>query len=224
MMQYTNWGSLRAALFSGDNPMATRNIPFITTSLLILLIGLHYLVPDKTLLYFSAVEIANGEAWRIISGHFIHADTQHLLWNCLGLAVLGTLIEQHSRVVLLAALGVGIAVVSALLLTPFSQLEYYCGLSGVLNTLLLVALWLEWMLTRSWPVIVIACVCIAKVVIEVSGGTSIVTHISWSPYAWSHVAGLLGGLLMIFSIQIHNKLNKYSINPGSTSPGHGAQV
>jgi rhomboid family GlyGly-CTERM serine protease len=180
--------------------MATRQIPFLTLGLLALIVALHYLVPDKSLLYFSAEDIVNGEAWRIISGHFMHADTQHLLWNCLGLAVLGTLIEQHSRFVLLAALGTGIGAVSVLLLTPFAQLEYYCGLSGVLNTLLLVALWHEWMLTRSWPIVVIACACIAKVVVEVSVGTSLVTHISWPPYAWSHVVGLLGGLLMIFSI------------------------
>ena len=176
-----------------------------------LMVGLHYLVPEKTLLYFSAADIADGETWRIMSGHFIHADTQHLFWNCLGLAVLGTLIEQHSRMALLAALGTGIAAVSFLLLTPFAQLEYYCGLSGVLNTLLLLALWREWTFTRSWPVIAIAGLCIAKVVIEVSGGTSIVTHISWPPYAWSHVAGLVGGLLMILSDQVLVEFNQNSI-------------
>ena len=178
--------------------MANRRIPILTISLVTTLIGLHWLVADKTLFYFSAAEIARGEIWRIVSGHFMHADLQHLLWNCLGLAVLGTLLEYRSRRVLLAALGTGIVFVSALLLTPFSQLEYYCGLSGVLNTLLLVALWLEWRLTRSWLIIVITCGSIAKVLIEVSQGISIMTHISWPPYAWSHVAGLFGGLFIIW--------------------------
>jgi rhomboid family GlyGly-CTERM serine protease len=177
--------------------MAKRQLPFLTISLLAILIGLHWLVPDKTLLYFSAADIARGETWRIVTGHLMHADLQHLLWNGLGLAVLGTLIEYRSRNVLWVTLGVGIASVSALLLSPFSQLEYYCGLSGVLNTLLLVALWLEWTFTRSWLVIIMAGGSIAKVVIEVSQGTSIMTHISWPPYAWSHVAGLIGGLLII---------------------------
>jgi rhomboid family GlyGly-CTERM serine protease len=177
--------------------MTTRRIPILTISLVTMLIALHWLVPDKTLLYFAAADIVRGETWRIITGHYMQADLQHLLWNCLGLAVLGTLIEQRSRIFLWAALGVGIAAVSALLLSPFSQLAYYCGLSGVLNTLLLVALWLEWTFTRSWLIIVITCGSIAKAVIEVSQGTSIVTHISWPPYAWSHVAGLIGGLLII---------------------------
>lgn len=178
--------------------MTRRRIPVLTISLLTTLIALHLLVPDKTPLYFSAAAIFQGETWRIVSGHFMHADLQHLLWNCLGLAVLGTLLEYRSRTVLLATLGAGIVFVSALLLTPYAQLEYYCGLSGVLNTLLLVALWFEWRLTRSWLIILIACGSIAKVLIEVSQGVSIVTHISWPPYAWSHVAGLFGGLFVIW--------------------------
>ena len=108
------------------------------------------------------------------------------------------LIEYRSRNVLWATLSAGIVSVSALLLMPFSQLEYYCGLSGVLNTLLLVALWLEWRFTRSWLIFVITCGVIAKTVIEVSQGTSILTHISWPPYAWSHVAGLIGGSIIIW--------------------------
>ena len=178
--------------------MTFRQPPILTIGLLTVLISLHGLVADKTQLYFSASDILQGETWRLVSGHFMHADLQHLVWNCLGLAVLGTLLEYRSRGLLVASLGVGIIFVNALLLTPFSRLDYYCGLSGVLNTLLLVALWLEWRSTRSWLIILIACGCIAKVVVEVSQGTSIVTHISWPPYAWSHVAGLSGGFVLIW--------------------------
>ena len=178
--------------------MTFRQPPILTIGLLTVLISLHGLVADKTQLYFSASDILQGETWRLVSGHFMHADLQHLVWNCLGLAVLGTLLEYRSRGLLVASLGVGIIFVNALLLTPFSPLDYYCGLSGVLNTLLLVALWLEWRSTRSWLIVLIACGCIAKVVVEVSQGTSIVTHISWPPYAWSHVAGLSGGFVLIW--------------------------
>ena len=188
--------------------MATRQTPILTISLLMMLIGLHWLVADKSLLYFNAADIFQGEIWRVVSGHFIHADLQHLIWNCLGLAVLGSMIEQHSRTFLWAALGVGIISVSALLLSPFPQLEYYCGLSGVLNTLLLVVLWLEWKLTRSWLIILVTCGSIAKTVIEVSLGSSIVTHISWPPYAWSHVAGLIGGLIAVW---VHSREYQISL-------------
>lgn len=166
-------------------------------TLVAVLIGLHFIPVDKTLLYFSATDIAQGETWRVLSGHFIHADAQHLFWNCLGLVVLGALIEWRSRWILCAALVIGVTAVNLLLLSAMSQLNYYCGLSGVLNTLLLVALWLEWINTHSRVLIVVACICLAKVVFEVSMGTSIITQISWPPYAWSHVAGLAGGGVVI---------------------------
>ena len=185
--------------------MATRQIPFLTLGLLMLIVALHFLVPDKSSLYFSAEDIVNGQAWRIISGHFMHADTPHLFWNCLGLGVLGTLIEQHSRTVFLAALGTGIVAVGALLLSPFSDLQYYCGLSGVLNTVLLVALWLEWKRSHSWLVIAITCGSFAKALIEAYQGSSMVTHISWPPYAWAHVAGLAGGLILVWLHKCHLK-------------------
>ena len=179
--------------------MASKPFPALTVGLLITLVGLHGLVPDKALLYFNAADIARGETWRIVTGHLVHADWEHLFWNCLGLAVLGLVIERHSRAVLWTALGSGIACVSALLLSPFAQLEYYCGLSGVLNSLLLVALWLEWQRTRSRLIAVITLGCFAKVAVEVYTGTSVVTHISWPPFAWSHVAGLIGGFVIIWA-------------------------
>ena len=178
--------------------MTTRRIPLLTIGLITILVGLYFLIPDKSLLYFSTGDIAGGQTWRIVSGHFTHADLKHLWWNCLGLAVIGTLIEQHSGAQWWVALVVGITSVSTLLLSPFSQLENYCGLSGVLNTMLLVVIWLEWRRTRSWLMIVIAIGSIAKVVIEVYLGESLLTDISWPPYAWSHVAGLAGGLIVIW--------------------------
>jgi rhomboid family GlyGly-CTERM serine protease len=179
--------------------MKTQQIPILTLSLILLLVGLYFWVPDRTLFYFSSEHIAHGESWRVVTGHLMHADIQHLLWNILGLAVLGTLLELHSQINWWAALLVGIASVSTLLMSPFSQLDYYCGLSGVLNTLLLVVLWLEWRLTRSWLIVVITVGSIAKAVIEVSLGESLMTHISWPPYAWSHVAGLTGGLIIVWA-------------------------
>lgn len=182
--------------------MPARRFPIRTLSLLMALAGLHWLVADKTLLYFSASDITRGEIWRIVSGHFMHADSEHLLWNGAGLAVLGSLVEHRSPTMLWAALGAGIVSVSTLLLTPFSELGYYCGLSGVLNSLLLVALWLEWRVSRSRLLLVIAVCSVVKVVIEIRLGASILTHISWPPYAWSHLAGLTGGLVVVWTREI----------------------
>jgi len=178
--------------------MSTQRLPLVTFGLLLVMVGLHLLVPDKTFLYFSAVDIARGELWRLVTGHLTHADLEHLFWNALGLGVLGVLIERRSRSLLWISLGTGIASVDILLFGPFSQLHYYCGLSGALNTLLVVALWLEWNASRSLLVGVVAVSCVLKVAIETFLGIAILTDISWPPYSWSHLAGLLGGLAVVF--------------------------
>lgn len=175
-----------------------RRFPGRTFGLLVTLAVLYSLAPDHELLYFSASDIADGELWRIVTGHFIHADPEHLVWNCLGMAILGTVIERHSGKAWWTALGAGVVAVSFLLMSPFVHLGYYCGLSGVLNSMLLVAIWLEWRATGSRLMILVAIGSVAKVVLEISLGTSLLTHISWPPYAWSHLAGLAGGLMVIW--------------------------
>lgn len=177
--------------------MSSQHIPVLTFVLLLVIAGLYWMAPDPTTLYFSAADIARGEAWRLVTGHFTHADLGHLFWNGLGLAVLGAMIERRSASLLWISLGTGLVSVNVLLLSPFSQVEYYCGLSGVLNTLLVVVLWLEWRSSRSWLVAATALACLLKVVIEISLGTSVLTNISWPPYAWSHAAGLVGGLTIL---------------------------
>jgi rhomboid family GlyGly-CTERM serine protease len=179
--------------------MPTRHIPVLTIGFLLAIAGLYWIAPDRTPLYFCAADIAQGEAWRLVTGHFTHADLEHLFWNGLGLAVLGTMIERRSASLLWVSLGTGVVSVNVLLLSPFSQVDYYCGLSGVLNTLLVVVLWLEWRASRSWLVAATALACLLKVVIEISLGTSVLTNISWPPYAWSHAAGLVGGLTILWA-------------------------
>lgn len=179
--------------------MSSQRVPSTTLALLLTAAGLHILVPFEPLLYFSAADIARGELWRLVTGHLVHADLEHLFWNALGLAILALLIERRSARLLWITFGAGVVSVDVLLLSPFSQLDYYCGLSGVLNALLVVALWLEWRTARSLLVVAVAVGSVLKVVIEISLGISVVTDISWPPYAWSHAAGLLGGLLVVCS-------------------------
>lgn len=185
--------------------MSIRRFPLHTLGLTLVVVALHWLAPDPAALYFNARHIFEGETWRIITGHLMHADTEHLAWNCLGLAVLGTLLETRSRKLLWVSLGAGIVSVSLLLMTPLAPLENYCGLSGALNTLLLVAIWMEWEATGSWLMIAVAAGSVAKVVIELSLGESVLTHISWPPYAWSHLAGLISGILLVWVRELNDR-------------------
>ena len=196
--------------------MNSRPLPLLTAGFVTVLLALPLLVTEPSLLYFGRADIMRGEIWRLITGHFVHAGTEHLLWNALGLAALGGLIERRSRRLLATSLMLGIMAVSILLLSPLAGLEYYCGLSGALNALLAVALWLEWKATRSRLVVLVAVACIAKTVVETTTGSALVTDIDWPPYAWSHVAGLIGGLLWIC---LGGRVNRWPPPRTGGSPG-----
>lgn len=172
--------------------------PILTVVLCFLATGL-MLANEATqaLLYFDRQQVAVGNFWSLVTGHFVHADWGHLLWNLIGLAVLGYLIERHSRGLLLLSLGMGIVAVNTLLLSPFSEIQLYCGLSGVLNTLLGVALYCRWRETQSLWMPVIGLLSFAKIGVEVHSGASLFTDISWPPYPLAHLAGLLGAPLVL---------------------------
>jgi len=165
-----------------------------------------------SLLYFNREAIYSGELWRLITGHFIHADTNHLIWNLLGLVILGGLIEQQGAKQYWQALGVGIIAVNFLLLSPLCSLDYYCGLSGALNALLIVAVWQQWQIQKSPLLIVLMLGYILKNLVEIFFNTSLVSQLSWQAYPASHIAGLLGGIVFIGFTKAKERLKQCEIS------------
>ena len=81
--------------------------------------------------------------------------------------------------------------VNLLLLSPLADIQYYCGLSGVLNTLLGVALYTTWQRSRHPVLWVVAGLSLAKTGVEIAYRDALITNISVPPYPLSHLAGLL---------------------------------
>ena len=166
--------------------------PLITLALGLLSCAFMLLpAPLQAFLHLDLESISQAHFVGLISGHWLHADPQHLLWNVAAFAILGSMIEQRSRTLLLWSLAVGTLFVDLLLISPLTDIQRYCGLSGVLNTLLGAALYLQWRATRSTVVILIGFLSVLKIVIELSYGHSIFTDISWPPFPLAHLAGLL---------------------------------
>jgi rhomboid family GlyGly-CTERM serine protease len=150
-----------------------------------------------SLFYFELSSVMSGEWWRLLSGHLVHADWEHWFWNVAALAVLGSYLEKRSIYLWFQGILTGIASVNILLLSGWSQVTRYCGLSGMLNTLLVLALYQYWQETRSGWVIAIAFICLSKLVLELFFGTSLLTDISWPPFPFAHLAGTLVGVLLL---------------------------
>lgn len=97
------------------------------------------LLPSQftSLLELNRGAVAQGQYWRIVSGHFLHSNYWHLLLNLGGLLLVmllhGQYFTQH-RMLLLLTLSSALIGVAIYLFSPAIQI--YVGLSGVLHALL----------------------------------------------------------------------------------------
>ena len=145
---------------------------------------------------YDRAAIVGGEAWRLVTGHLVHADAVHLGWNLLGVALVALLFARDYRplqwlAVLLAAL---LAVdLGFLLLEP--QLEWYVGFSGVLHGLMAAGLY-AWLRQTRDPV------------------TWLVTGLFAAKLAWEHVAGPLPFTSGSLSLPVVHEAHTYGAAGG----------
>jgi rhomboid family GlyGly-CTERM serine protease len=154
--------------------------------------------PGREWLRFDRAAIAGGEAWRLLTGHFVHLGVSHTLLNLAGLVLVWVLVHRafNSRQWLwvmagsMAAIDVGLWFVSP-------QLEWYVGLSGLLHGMLAAGI-VAGLAARSSEALILAVVVAAKLAWEqfagplpgseaTSGGAVIVD---------AHLYGVIGGTLV----------------------------
>jgi rhomboid family GlyGly-CTERM serine protease len=144
---------------------------------------------------FDRTAVAQGEWWRLITGHWMHSDSNHGFWNISALIFLGAILEKRLQGKLVLILVIGTLGVDLWLWWSDPALGYYCGLSGILNTLLAVGLVQLWYELRQPLVLVIGLVAIAKIVLEINAGQALLTQTAWPSVPETHAAGFLSGLV-----------------------------
>ena len=172
----------------------------LTVSISSLIAGLFVFfgaVPES--LYFNQSAINQGDLWRLLTAHLVHSDTEHLIWNLLVFIILALLIEQHSQILLLVTLISGSIVIDGYLWINSIGVINYAGLSGVLNTLLVVALFLQWHKYQHLRKLtgLIFLVSLVKMLFELWSHHAIFTHSSWQSLPEAHLAGFLAGIILI---------------------------
>jgi rhomboid family GlyGly-CTERM serine protease len=175
-----------------------RGLPWLTGLAAAAAAGLWLLLgPVPEALVFDRAAIAGGEIWRLVTGHLVHSDGRHALWDIGALALIGCLMEEKGPRRLALAAGAGILAVDAGLWWGLPGLERYCGLSGMLNALFVVALADLWRRHRH-PVFPLAALILgAKLLAEAVAGQSLVLDTEWPAVPLAHVAGCLGGLAFL---------------------------
>ena len=164
-------------------------------------LGLYLLAgPAWEPLLLTREGLGSGEFWRLMTGHLIHCDPGHLAWNLGALILLGSVYEEIERpslsrfVAELGACGlaVGLAVVA---FAP--HLDAYCGLSGALNGLYVLALGAMWRATRSPLVLLSGIGDLGKIAVESAIDHALFTSTAWPPVPVAHMAGFAAGAFIL---------------------------
>jgi rhomboid family GlyGly-CTERM serine protease len=145
---------------------------------------------------FDRVAIAQGEWWRLITAHWVHSDLTHAGWDIAALLLLGALFEARLQWRLPVALLVATVGVDVWLWWGEPALRYYCGLSGILNCLLILGLLCLWRDLRHPLILFIAVGAALKIIVEIVAGQALLTQTAWPSVPAVHAAGLVCGLLM----------------------------
>lgn len=114
----------------------TRPTQYALPLIIIIIAFTFHLFDDQlsSALIFDREAIANGDFWRIFTGHFFHTNLNHLLLNIGACALLWSLhgqfysLKNYAWLVALSALGTSAGIY---FFSP--DIFYYVGLSGVLH-------------------------------------------------------------------------------------------
>ena len=168
------------------------------TLLFLALATVGYLIPGDApeAWVYDRVAIAQGEIWRLVTGHWVHSDLTHALLDIGAFALIAAFCESRLQWRLPLALLAGTIGVDAWLWWIADSLHYYCGLSGILNCLLAVALVRIWRELRHPLVWLVGLGAVAKMLYEIFAGQAMLTHTAWPSVSEVHAVGFACGLAL----------------------------
>lgn len=162
----------------------------------------------RSALRYEREAVLQGEYWRLLTGHLVHGNTQHLILNAAGLGLIAALFphDYSWRAWLLIALFSLLAIdVGFVFYEP--QLAWYVGLSGALHGALAAGAIAWWRHESKALAAVLTAIFAGKLAWEqwhgalpLSGGLPVVVD--------AHLYGALGGALagLMLWLQAHRQV------------------
>lgn len=145
---------------------------------------------------YDHAAIAEGELWRIITGHLAHLGWNHLAMNVAGLWLVTCVFAPPGKPWSWTAEMFVTAMLTSAGLYFFSpQLSFYVGLSGTLHGIILIGA-LRWIQQSDWMGLLVLIIVAAKIGWEqLFGALPLSQQMAGGPVAVdSHLWGALGGL------------------------------
>jgi len=150
--------------------------------------------PVRLALRYERPAVLAGEYWRLLTGHWVHASSAHLLLNMAGLGLMTLLLARdYSLRQWLVVLLASVFAIDAGLVFFQPQLNWYVGLSGVLHGTLAAGA-VAWWRHERWPLALMLSVGLAGKLaweqwhgaLPLSGDLPVIVD--------AHLYGALGGL------------------------------
>ncbi|MBA3564019.1 MAG: rhombosortase [Gammaproteobacteria bacterium] len=158
-------------------------------------------------LRYDRAALADGEFWRLVTGHFVHLNWGHLLLNVAGLGMVWLLFATEYplwRWVLVSVAGLAAMDLGFWISEP--PLAWYVGLSGLLHTLFAAGN-LRWIAEDMPDGLVIGAVFAAKLIWEQTIGPLPFTESSaGGPVVVdAHFYGAIGGAVAALGLLIYDR-------------------
>jgi len=183
-----------------------KRTPYVSLILTAVALLIHYYHPLRPHLLYTRTALVHGDFWRLISCHWVHLNTDHLLWSAMTFFVLGSFCEIMDRTKYMMTVGISTIFIPMAIWFAMPHLKAYGGLSGLDCALysLLIVLFIkrEWPM-QKWRWIIFYTIMLvllpAKIIYEVTSGLTIFVHnfnANMVPVPLSHLVGGVVGLVV----------------------------
>jgi rhomboid family GlyGly-CTERM serine protease len=150
-------------------------------------------LPETLLLDRAAGPAARP--WTLLTAHLVHVAPDHLLWDVLGLLLVGLVFEPLLRGRLWLVLGAGALAIDALVLSGLAGFDRYAGLSGLINAVAGAGL-VQALRSGDYLAAAFGGLVVGKVLVEAVTGGALLTSLAWPPAVAAHIVGLVSGGLV----------------------------
>lgn len=195
---------VRGSASAAGSQNGMKRFPWITALLALPAIVLAFSPALAAALQYERSAVATGEVWRLVTGHWVHWSTDHLLWDLLAFAGLGAFCELRSRWRFLACLALAAPVIGLGVHLFQPHLATYRGLSGLDSALYVLAagsiLAEAWRLRQPWLLAAAGLALIlfgAKTLFELASGGAVFMRAEGLDVVVVPLAHLLGAAVVL---------------------------
>ncbi|CAB1060300.1 hypothetical protein D1BOALGB6SA_5066 [Olavius sp. associated proteobacterium Delta 1] len=176
-----------------------KRVPYVSLLLSAVALLIHFYHPLRPHLLYTRTALADGHWWRLISSHWVHLNTDHLLWSAMTFFVLGSFCEIMDRCKYVITIGIAAILIPLAIWTVMPHLAVYGGLSGLdcslYSLLMVLVIKREWP-SQNWIWITFHTIMLvllpAKIIYEMASGLAIFVNnirANMVPVPLSHLVG-----------------------------------